>query len=257
MTPPPFDPVTTHRGARPSVRSAALFAGLTTAIAISIAGCDASPEGARGVHALPEAGLERLWIAGGADDADYAFDHVGGMIRGPDGSLWTWSQSEAVVRRWTAEGAPLDVVGAPSGGPGDGPGEFRSVILGMVGPAPGDSLWVMDPEAGRVTMLGWDGEVGSIRPSPMGGAYFEGSFDQRNWHPPIGLLADGSVHRRTAATQRYLDVSKVDRVVHLREPFDHAPAGAGAGAGGTYVNVHTSQFPPGEVRGQIRGHGPP
>ncbi len=187
-----------------------------TVLVASITGCGAVPQDPpHGLHGLPQATLERVWVEGGADDPEYAFESMVGMIRGPDGELWSWGESEPVIRRWTAEGRPRSVVGQA----GEGPGEFRSVILGTLGPAPGDSIWVLDLELGRVTFLGWDGEVRSVRSAGPAGpaAFWDGSRDPANWAPPIGLLADGSLHRRTTGFGTVLDPDRVPRIVHLRE----------------------------------------
>jgi hypothetical protein len=56
-----------------------------------------------------------------------------------------------------------------------------------------------------------------------------------------GILSEGTI---TGVTNDTCGSTLTELVDRMRD-------------GGTYVNVHTSQFPPGEVRGQIRGNGPP
>ncbi|TVP43886.1 MAG: CHRD domain-containing protein [Gemmatimonadales bacterium] len=55
-----------------------------------------------------------------------------------------------------------------------------------------------------------------------------------------GILSEGTV---TGVTSNACGATLTELVDRMR-------------AGDTYVNVHTAQFPPGEIRGQIRGNGP-
>ncbi len=170
--------------------SAILSAG--AAFALLPAGCDARSESApTGVEALPEAGVEEEVAIGHPDDPDFAFTAVSGIVVGPDGTIWTKHQQEAVLRRWSAEGVPLGVVGRR----GEGPGEFTTPsAMGTVGPPPGDSIWVHDRQLARFTFLDWDGAVRASRPAPFDMGTREQTVAGALPPRPQGLFLDGWVH---------------------------------------------------------------
>lgn len=174
-----------------AVSGARLLAG---SLCLLLIGCEASSEGASeggGVEALLEGRVEQEVAIGHPDDPDHAFTAVTGLLVGPDGTIWTKHRQEAVLRRWSAHGEPLGVVGRR----GEGPGEFtQPSAMGTLGAAPGDSVWVHDGRLNRFTFLDWDGSVRSSRPAPfeMGSAeqMEAGSLPPR----PQGLFQDGWVH---------------------------------------------------------------
>lgn len=101
---------------------------------------------------------EREIRIGSVDDPDYAFGPIVDLVPGPDGLLYTMHWGEGTIRRWTADGTPAGSVGRK----GEGPGEFeRPLRMGFFG----DSLWVWDTDAYRVSYFDLEGEfLGSVSP---------------------------------------------------------------------------------------------
>ena len=95
---------------------------------------------------------------GSVDDPDYVFGPVVGLTPSPDGFLYSLHWGDATIRRWTPDGTPAGSVGRQ----GEGPGEFgRPIRMGFYG----DSLWVWDLDAYRVSYFDLEGEfVGSVSP---------------------------------------------------------------------------------------------
>lgn len=96
---------------------------------------------------------------GSHDDPDYVFGPIGSLVVGPDGLLYTLHWREATIRRWTQDGAPAGSIGRK----GEGPGEFDlPVRMGFFG----DSLWVWDVRAYRMSYFDPEGELlGSVSPT--------------------------------------------------------------------------------------------
>ena len=126
---------------------------------IIAAGCQAD------TGSSPDAFADNLWTLGerelrigSVDDPDYIIGFIVGTTLGPDGLLYTREWGEGSVRRWTPEGAPAGSIGRR----GEGPGEFEQPSgMGFFG----DSLWVWDTEAYRVSYFNLDGEfLGSVSP---------------------------------------------------------------------------------------------
>ncbi len=188
---------------------------LAGCLALFLSGCDASSEGSlEGIEALPEVGVEREVAIGHPDDPDYAFTSVTGIVVAPDGTIWSKHRQEGVLRRWGEDGAPLGVVGRR----GEGPGEFSSPsAMGIVGPLPGDSIWVHDSRLARFTFLGWDGSVLSSRPAPFDLGTPEeteaGSLPPR----PAGMFRDGSVHAAPPLPSDAVARGLVDRTAHVAQ----------------------------------------
>ena len=87
---------------------------------------------------------------GAVDDPDFAFSSVLGLALGPDQHLYSLHRNEGSARRWSLDGQPAGTVGRE----GDGPGEFRRP--GKIGFF-GDTLWIMDTYAYRVSFFDLDG----------------------------------------------------------------------------------------------------
>jgi len=81
-----------------------------------------------------------------------------GVAAMPDGSIWVLEQQTKELRHFDPSGTHLRTVG----GAGDGPGEFRNPTLTGVGP--GDSLFVVDQDIGRATVLSSAGDLGRTAP---------------------------------------------------------------------------------------------
>ena len=80
---------------------------------------------------------EPVLTIGSVDRPEHAFQRVNRIAIAPDGTIFSLHAGEAQLRRWTAEGAPLEAVGRE----GEGPGEFQAPrSLGFFG----DTLWVWD-----------------------------------------------------------------------------------------------------------------
>ena len=96
---------------------------------------------------------------GSVEDPDYAFQAVQALAMSPSGILHSLHYAEATIRRWDAEGRPAGGIGRQ----GEGPGEFTTPGgLGFFG----DSLWVMDRRAYRISYFDLDGEfIGSLSPT--------------------------------------------------------------------------------------------
>jgi len=125
---------------------------------------------------------ERELRIGSVDDPDYLIGFVVGMALGPDGLLYTLEWGEGSIRRWTAEGEPAGTIGRK----GEGPGEFEEPTdLGFFG----DSLWVWDMDAYRVSYFDPDGEfLGSASPTVNFGSAGPGQSPPRPGTP----LRDGT-----------------------------------------------------------------
>jgi hypothetical protein len=128
---------------------------------------------------------------GSADRPDYDLSAVRGLAVGPQGQTYVAQRYE--VRVYDARGRYLRTLGRR----GSGPGEFQSVRgIGLRG----DTLWVADDAANRITLFGGGGRAletlridspvipGAARPTP-----------------PAGILADGSVIGRPFPSQERLD----------------------------------------------------
>jgi len=128
---------------------------------------------------------------GSVDDPAYAFQSVQALSMSPTGVLHSLHRGEAMIRRWNAEGEPAGTVGRE----GQGPGEFDTPSgLGFFG----DTLWVMDRRAYRVSYFDTGGEfMGSISP--------EVDMSQDPDNPvasaprPSLPLRDGSIYGRAPA----------------------------------------------------------
>ncbi len=118
---------------------------------------------------------ENLWTlsereirVGSVDDPDYAFGPIVDLVPGPDGLLYTMHWGEGTIRRWNPDGTLAGSVGRKGGGPG----EFETPLgMGFFG----DSLWVWDIDAYRVSYFDLEGAfLGSVSPKiDIGGSMEE------------------------------------------------------------------------------------
>lgn len=105
------------------------------------------------------------------------FFQVAGAVRLSDGRLVVGDGGSSQVRYFAPDGRHLGSVG----GRGEGPGEFA--LMESLGPAGGDSVWVYDYGAGRISILAPDGataRTASVQPplsaGIMVGRRSDGSF---------------------------------------------------------------------------------
>lgn len=88
---------------------------------------------------------------GSIDDEAMALTFFDGLEVGRDGRIYTLHPQESLIRIHEANGEPVGTIG----GPGDGPGEFRSPrAMGWRG----DSLWVLDFRTYRFSYFNADGQ---------------------------------------------------------------------------------------------------
>ncbi len=87
-------------------------------------------------------------------DERYVFGRVAGVVPAAEGSVWVADGQAQIVRRYDESGAHLEDIG----GPGDGPGEFKSIM--DLAPYRGDSVAVWDAHAWRVSLFDRDGVLG-------------------------------------------------------------------------------------------------
>jgi hypothetical protein len=155
--------------ARGSERMTRPVAGLGI-LAVLSGGCD-TPE------ALPEVdlwGVEQTLVIGAEDHPSQALTRVGSMALGPSGHLFVSQPQDRAVRVYTESGELLRTIGRP----GDGPGEFRSILsIGFVE----DSLYVVDSALRRVSFFAEDGDHLVTRMST-------GSALREPFGPPIPVL---------------------------------------------------------------------
>ena len=119
-------------------------------LALCVSACD-SPQASSGSFGQESWSLGEPTVRiGSVDDPEYAFQTVTALAMSPDGVLHSLHRGEATIRRWNREGEPLAVLG----GKGEGPGEFDTPgSLGFFG----DTLWVMDRRAYRVSYFDENG----------------------------------------------------------------------------------------------------
>lgn len=140
------------------VRSRLRLALPTIVTAICLSACDGSESSiAPFGHESWSLGEPTVRI-GSVDDPEYAFQSVVALAMSPNGILHSLHRGEATIRQWSQEGRPAGVLG----GKGEGPGEFNAPgSLGFFG----DTLWVMDRRAYRVSYFNQDGTfLGSVTP---------------------------------------------------------------------------------------------
>jgi len=149
-----------------------------------------------------------------AQGAGTDFFRVAGAARLSDGRLVVADEGSSEVRFFAPDGTHLLSVG----GRGEGPGEFA--LIQSMGPAGGDSVWVYDYGAARITVLAPDGAIARTipvtPPLPAGilvGRRSDGSFVLAQmwgtgdpWAPvPEGLVRETAVVAAYDANGRLRD----------------------------------------------------
>jgi hypothetical protein len=134
-------------GATLSRRTFAILAAVLLAAACAKSGATRTGEQWR----LSEAPALRIGIVDG--EPAYQLDRVAGLLRLSDGRIVLANGGTQELRFYDAHGRHL----ATAGGAGAGPGEFRA--LASLDLLPGDSLLVLDPGTGRISVLDPDGAL--------------------------------------------------------------------------------------------------
>lgn len=142
---------------------------------------------------------------GSVDDAETALTFFRGLEVGSDGRIFTVHPEENRIRIHDVEGRPAGFIG----GPGEGPGEFRSVgMMGWVG----DSLWVLDFGNYRFSYFDLDGRLLRSRTVPIDLGGPGASSPPR----PEGLLPDGTLFGSPPAWSREVAKGTITERVVLR-----------------------------------------
>jgi hypothetical protein len=175
-------------------------------ILLTFSSCAPGTEGGPGMEAPTWTLASPDVRIGSPTDPDYSFDFVRDLAMSPTGVLHSIHNNEASVRRWTPEGTPAGVVGRA----GEGPGEFsRPQILGFFG----DSLWVMDTGAYRISYFDLDGSfLGSLTPT------VDMSRDPDNPYAsaarPVRPLRDGTLYGSAPAWSREIATGDITETRH-------------------------------------------
>jgi hypothetical protein len=120
----------------------------------------------------PEAGLwpagmgpdveDVLTIGNAEGDPDYQFGQIAGIDATSDGNIYVLDQQARQVRMYDPAGTYVKTIG----GPGEGPGEFSQVTMGLLATA-GDTILVPDLMLQRLDRFTADGTFISQLPMPM------------------------------------------------------------------------------------------
>lgn len=121
--------------------------GISIALAFSVpVGKLAGQEQPKTLDSLPLVDVTEELRIGGLTGDEYELGQMHGLTVGPDGRMFVSSSMEPNVLVFSARGEPLTRIGSR----GRGPGEFRSVSASGW---KGDTLWVHDPAARRVSFF--------------------------------------------------------------------------------------------------------
>lgn len=124
---------------------------LCTAAVIVACGQQAGGDGPH-VDELPLLSHAEEVRIGSVDDPVGGFSQIRQVRVSQRGSVYVLDGMSRDVRVFNSDGQLLRVIG----GPGQGPGEFAAPTgMGLLG----DTLWVLDPQARRLTWFGPDGDV--------------------------------------------------------------------------------------------------
>jgi hypothetical protein len=135
-------------------------AGVMLALALLATACgDVGDSDAPHLDELPAlAAVEEVRI-GSLDDPDAGFSRIGTIRGAATGEIYVLESAAREVRVFSPDGERLRTIGRR----GEGPGEFLSPSdLGLLG----DTLWVYDFTARRITWFGPDGAVLHTTPAP-------------------------------------------------------------------------------------------
>ena len=105
------------------------------------------------VDALPRLILVEEARIGSVEDPDYGFSRIGGLDVDRDGNVFVFESMAREIRVYAPDGQLL----RRFGGNGEGPGEFSSPAVGFG--VDGDTVWAVEPMAGRLTLFDREGRV--------------------------------------------------------------------------------------------------
>ncbi len=193
-------------------RAAALF--LTTALISLSSACSSEQAPEAGEFTGSPTGQAKralvrdLVIPG--ETPDYAFSSIAGIAENPtDGRLAVIDRQDRRVFIFDSTGTLLAKVGRE----GSGPGEFR---FPMDPHWTTDTLWIADPNLGRLTPI-VDGAPGKSVPAPAGGRHLRMLHDGRIADVPwrSGFIANMPDTQRLAVTVYPRGKSRVDTVFQM------------------------------------------
>lgn len=107
---------------RDPLKSLFFLALAATALSACAAALSACAEAQNPYAEYAEWTVESALRIGDPDDPAFAFDFVGDLAVGSDGTIFTAHPRESLIRRWTPDGAAAGRIG----GPGEGAGEFST-----------------------------------------------------------------------------------------------------------------------------------
>lgn len=162
------------------------LSGTLVATLVALAACTVGtegPEGDRLISDAPDLTLVEDLRIGSFDDPVAGFSRIGDVDVDRDGYIFVAEAQDAEIRVYDPEGRAVRRFGRR----GEGPGEFER--MGSMG-VTGDTVWVIEGIAGRVTLFDREGRVLQARtassiPIPVQGC--------SGYVSPQGLLPDGTL----------------------------------------------------------------
>jgi hypothetical protein len=129
---------------------------LGTALLLALCGCHATSAGSGSdLGHVPPLSLENDLRIGSRDDPDLGFTRPIGVDVDADGNVYVAEASTMEIRVYSPDGGILRRFGRR----GDGPGEFQGIRFGVKG----DTVWVFDMMAQRITLFDRQGKLLSAR----------------------------------------------------------------------------------------------
>lgn len=151
---------------------------LAAALPVGLTGCDSATPSSQPV--APSWNAVEVLRIGSLDSPGHILTQVGSLVVGSNDQIYLSQPQERLIRVYDRSGLPVRLIG----GPGDGPGEFRSIFwITLVG----DTLVGMDHGSRRLSFFSAEGDFLESRglTSPaLGDEYFP--------TPPFGFFSDGS-----------------------------------------------------------------
>jgi hypothetical protein len=104
------------------------------------------------IQDLPRLTVTEELRIGSMEDPDYGFSRIGTVDVDVDGRIYVFELQDREIRVYSSDGALLHTIG----GPGDGPGEFRT---GARFGVEGDTVWAIESLSRRITLFDRRGQV--------------------------------------------------------------------------------------------------